>query len=138
LRQSERGIECLLINQIDDILDTEEYWTFPKGTPEHGETPLETAVRETREETGLMCEDIDHEFTYDDHYSFRVGFTRINKIVTYFIGRVHDGEVRVQNTEVRDFIWLPLTEARAKLTNDQARSIIDAITAYLPQSRLFA
>lgn len=31
-------------------------WTFPKGRPEGGETPKETALRETREETGLIAE----------------------------------------------------------------------------------
>ncbi len=28
-------------------------WDFPKGMSEEGESPLDTAVRETREETGL-------------------------------------------------------------------------------------
>lgn len=31
-------------------------WTWPKGTPDPGETPEETAVREVREETGLQGE----------------------------------------------------------------------------------
>lgn len=31
-------------------------WTFPKGRPSHGETPEETALRETREETGVVAE----------------------------------------------------------------------------------
>lgn len=42
---------------IDHILcvhQTEsDLWGFPKGHAEHGETPEETAVRETREEVGL-------------------------------------------------------------------------------------
>jgi 8-oxo-dGTP pyrophosphatase MutT (NUDIX family) len=29
------------------------HWTFPKGKPEYGELPIETALRETVEETGL-------------------------------------------------------------------------------------
>lgn len=29
------------------------YWTFPKGKQQKGETLVETAIRETREETGL-------------------------------------------------------------------------------------
>lgn len=31
-------------------------WTFSKGRPSHGETPEQTAVRETREETGVVAE----------------------------------------------------------------------------------
>ena len=30
-------------------------WTFPKGRPDHGETPDATAVREVREETGIQA-----------------------------------------------------------------------------------
>jgi 8-oxo-dGTP pyrophosphatase MutT (NUDIX family) len=31
-------------------------WTFSKGRPSGGETPEQTAVRETREETGVVAE----------------------------------------------------------------------------------
>src|SRR5437762_3473398 len=31
-------------------------WTFAKGTPEPGETPEKTALREVLEETGYRCE----------------------------------------------------------------------------------
>src|SRR5580765_1280896 len=31
-------------------------WTFPKGKAEDGETDEECALREVREETGLLCE----------------------------------------------------------------------------------
>ena len=31
-------------------------WTFPKGRPDGDETPEETALRETLEETGVGCE----------------------------------------------------------------------------------
>jgi 8-oxo-dGTP pyrophosphatase MutT (NUDIX family) len=34
-------------------------WTFPKGRPDHGETPEDAALRETREETGEQAEIVD-------------------------------------------------------------------------------
>jgi 8-oxo-dGTP pyrophosphatase MutT (NUDIX family) len=138
LRSTERGIECLLIDQKDSNAPVRnEYWTFPKGTPEKGETGMETAIRETREETGIEFADIDPDFICDDQYTFSVGFTKIHKTVTYYIGRTEEGEVIVQEKEVRGYAWLPLRDARAKLTNDHARLIIDAIVTHLPASRLF-
>jgi 8-oxo-dGTP diphosphatase len=137
LRMTPRGVECLLIDQKDVHKPGAEYWTFPKGTPEAGETGLETAARETKEETSIQCSTIDNEFVYDDNYVFTVGLTRIEKTVTYYIGVADTDEVNVQEAEVRSSLWLPLQEARAKLTNDHARLIIDAIVARLPHARLF-
>jgi predicted NUDIX family NTP pyrophosphohydrolase len=80
---------------------------------------------------------IDEVFSYDDHYTFTVGLTNIEKVVTYYIGRVKDGEPKVQTKEVKGYAWLTLPEARLQLTNEHARPIIDAIAAHLPNSRLF-
>ena len=138
LHITERGVECLLIDQKDSNAPVrDEYWTFPKGTPEKGEVGMETAVRETREETGIVFADVDPDFIYNDQYTFIVGFTKIHKTVTYYIGRAEEGEVIVQEKEVRGHAWLPLTEAKAKLTNEHARQIVDAIIKHLPNSRLF-
>jgi 8-oxo-dGTP diphosphatase len=130
-------IECLLIDQKDVHKPDAPYWTFPKGTPEEGETGLETARRETKEETGIDCTMVDEIFVYDDHYTFIAGFTRIEKTVTYFVGRADIAEVCVQEAEVRSSQWLPLQAAREKLSHDRARLIVDAIVAHLPHSRLF-
>jgi 8-oxo-dGTP pyrophosphatase MutT (NUDIX family) len=137
LRVKGDGVECLLIDQKDVHKPGAEYWTFPKGTPEQGETGIETALRETKEETGVGCSHIDPEFVYDDHYVFTVGLTQIEKTVTYYIGVADTSEVHVQEAEVRSSLWLPLVAAQAKLTNDHARKIIDAIVARLPHARLF-
>lgn len=37
-------------------LKGEEVWTFPKGHLDPGETPVQAALREVREETGFACE----------------------------------------------------------------------------------
>ena len=139
LRMRDGVVECLLINQKKSSRAFDgAYWTFPKGTPEKGETGMETAIRETKEEVGINFDDIDPDFSYDDSYSFVDGLTRIDKIVTYYIGRASEGDVVVQDKEVHEAMWLPLAEAHIKLTNDHARLIVDAISARLPHARLFA
>jgi 8-oxo-dGTP diphosphatase len=37
----------------DETKPSPRYWKFPGGKKEFGETPFTTAVRETKEETGL-------------------------------------------------------------------------------------
>ena len=138
LRKGAFEIEVLLIDQINRLSPGTEYWTFPKGTPEKSETGLETAIRETKEETGVVCESVDDTFAYDQEYTFEDEGTVYEKKVTYFIGRSDNSIVQMQESEVKDFTWLPLDVARERLTRESAHSVIDAIVAHLPHSRLFA
>ena len=46
-RRTEEGVKYLLLYKRG------EYWNFPKGHFEEGEGSLDTALRETEEETGL-------------------------------------------------------------------------------------
>ena len=46
------------------------YWNFPKGRMEIGETILETAYRETQEETGIKVRDIKLEKGFRNSYRY--------------------------------------------------------------------
>ncbi|MFO7859140.1 MAG: NUDIX domain-containing protein, partial [Ectothiorhodospiraceae bacterium] len=46
VRREAQGWRCLLLRAY-------QYWDAPKGRVEAGETPLEAARREVREETGI-------------------------------------------------------------------------------------
>ena len=47
-RLSDDGIEIVLCGRASDGL-----WALPEGSPSGGESPVDTALREVREETGL-------------------------------------------------------------------------------------
>ena len=95
------SFQILLINQKDSKGD---YWTFPKGTPEVGETALETAVRETAEEVGLVMDTLDPDFSCTEEYSFESRGARIKKQVTYYLGVPTSRQTTAQEAEVRECV----------------------------------
>jgi 8-oxo-dGTP pyrophosphatase MutT (NUDIX family) len=89
-------------------------WALPKGNLDPGETPAETALRETLEETGVEGRLVEKLGDVKYTYTRRDG-TRVFKIVSFFLLRAGRGrlgeiadEMRVEVAEAR---WLPLEEA---------------------------
>jgi len=85
-------------------------WSFPKGHIEPGETPQAAAVREVYEETGAhirLLADFRH-----DMPSQRDGDKR--KIIGFAAVYV-SGELRPQAGETDEVLWLPVSEAAARM-----------------------
>jgi 8-oxo-dGTP diphosphatase len=96
---------------------TYDDWSFPKGKLEGDETWEDGALREVEEETGLRCaigEEVGR-----THYVVPQG----PKEVRYFRMSC-TGEARAQN-EVDEIRWVPLDEARALLTYEYDRALLD-------------
>ena len=99
-----------------------EDWSFPKGKHEDGETDEETALREVEEETGYRCH-LGPELP-GASYVDRKGRP---KSVRYFVITVVDGEFRPSD-EVDEARWLRSPAARALLSYDRDRGVLDAFT----------
>jgi len=93
------------------------HWAFPKGHKEPGETDEETAIRETKEETGIDIKIVSSN-TYIDNYSIG-GYE--NKFVKYFVANPINDTLKNQETEVTDLEWVDLEEAIKKITFDETR-----------------
>ncbi|MEZ6133544.1 MAG: NUDIX domain-containing protein [Pirellulaceae bacterium] len=82
-------------------------WDLPKGHAEPGESILETALRETEEETGISADEIhvDPSFKFAIEY-YVTGKKRgdYHKRVTYFLGTV-EAPREVELTEHVGFRW---------------------------------
>jgi 8-oxo-dGTP pyrophosphatase MutT (NUDIX family) len=94
-------------------------WSFPKGKLDADETWEEGALREVEEETGLRCtigEEVGR-----SHYSVPQG----PKEVRYF-SMTSDDDAHAQN-EVDEVRWVRLDDARAFLTHDRDRELLERL-----------
>jgi 8-oxo-dGTP diphosphatase len=94
-------------------------WGFPGGRAERGEAPQDTAVRETREETGLDVE-VDH----------LVGLYRLDTGFWVHVFRCHvtGGAAAVPPTgEIAEVGWFPPEEIPSPVTNALHHGLPDAV-----------
>lgn len=93
---------------------------FPKGHMEYGESEVQTAIREIKEETSL---DVTLDTTFKVEYRYLVdGY--IHKSAIYFLASYNDGEFRPQKGEVYGIWLLPFEEALNQLDYEQDRRIL--------------
>ncbi len=108
------------------------HWGFPKGHADEGETPTQTALRELAEEAGITsCELIGDELFIERYAYINKKGKRVDKTVTFFLGRVDDPTVTIQPEEVQDYAWLTADEVGARLTFPEARELFSRVLEYL-------
>jgi len=100
-------------------------WCLPKGLVEENETPEETAVRETREETGLEGRVLEKLGEIQYWYHSREDHMRIHKTVHFYLLQFHGGDERRHDREVDAVQWYTLEEALEKLTYENERKILE-------------
>lgn len=98
-------------------------WTLPKGKLERGEDFLDAALREVAEETGYAAEP--GASLGETRYRMTHSGRPEDKVVRYWAMRALDGAFAV-NAEVDELRWLTPAAARALLTYDRDREVIDA------------
>ncbi|HEX2047205.1 MAG TPA: NUDIX hydrolase [Acidimicrobiales bacterium] len=118
-RRSPAGeLEVLLVHRpkYDD-------WTVPKGKLDPGEGHAEAALREVEEETGLRCT-LGPELG-STSYRDRKGRPKQARYwaMTPVAGRF------TPTDEVDRAAWLPVDEAKAVLTYERDRPVLDALRA---------
>jgi ADP-ribose pyrophosphatase YjhB (NUDIX family) len=108
------------------IRDPYGNWGLPKGHLEGGETPIEAAVREVAEETGLAELSVIDQLPTIDWY-FKDGKAVVHKFCHFFLIESPEGEARPQAEEgITECIWLALEGALETLSYANAREVLRA------------
>jgi 8-oxo-dGTP pyrophosphatase MutT (NUDIX family) len=102
---------------------------LPKGGPMAGESPQETAAREVREETGITATVRDRLGQVD--YTYRRGGRRVDKTVHFYLCLFERGDTADHDHEVDDARWMPLEEARSRLSYPGERVMIERALSIL-------
>src|SRR6266700_5278479 len=102
---------------------------LPKGLVDPGEKPDQTAIREVREETGLIATPItkltDIKYVYVRSWGDK---QRVFKIVSFYLLRYEAGDIGDiapdMRIEVKRALWIPLEGAERKLSYRGERDVI--------------
>jgi 8-oxo-dGTP pyrophosphatase MutT (NUDIX family) len=116
-----RGRQVTVIVPAKRRLQQGTVLALPKGHPDGDETPLEAAIREVHEETGLEAEPVEElgeiRYSYD-----RKGQT-VDKRVMFYLFNYRSGEL-AHDHEIADVRWMELEEAARSLTYSGEREMV--------------
>lgn len=118
--KTEKSCGCIILKDNQVLLigakdnDGKLFWSFPKGHQENGETDIETAIRETKEETGLDVEISNIAPIKTGHF---VHGGTVYKNILLFMASPLNYELRLQGEEVEQAKWVQINEAGKYLTD---------------------
>jgi 8-oxo-dGTP pyrophosphatase MutT (NUDIX family) len=102
-------------------------WQLPKGLIDKGESPVEAALREVREEAGIEArlESLIEKVEY--WYQAKRGDERIryHKFVHFFHMWYVAGDVADHDAEVNEARWFPVDQAVSHLAFRSERAIVE-------------
>ena len=118
-------------------------FALPKGLVDPGEKPQSAAVREVREETGIVAEPVtklcDNKYVYVRTWG---DGERVFKIVSFYLMRYVSGEIdnltSDMRIEVRRALWVPLPDAASQLAYSSERKVLRQAQEHLETHASFS
>ena len=122
----EKSCGCIILNDKNEVLlvhHNKGHWDFPKGHVEEGETEVQTAIREVKEETNIDVE-VNENYRYTTEYSPK---ENVMKEVVYFLAKNISNNEEAQLEEVSEVKWIKLEEALEKITYNTSKEILNKL-----------
>lgn len=130
IRKEKGKTYYLLLHYPSNPRAPKDYWDFPKGHIEKGETELETVAREIKEETGLRNIEFVDGFKERIKYFFKDKDKTVFKIVTFYLIEVKEKEVNISFEHI-GYQWLVYNEAQKELNFKNAKNILQKANDFL-------
>lgn len=102
-----------------------DHWVLPKGHVDPGEDPEQTAVREVREEAGVLA-DVTAQL---DDVAIDVGDE--HQLIRWFLMEARDQR---EEHELREVVWLDASAALERLTFADTRVVAEHALAVLAET----
>lgn len=110
------------------VYQSNGHHSFPKGHMEEGETELETAIREIKEETNLdVC--VDQNFRYENSYFIET--KNVYKDVVYFVATPKSFDLKNQEGEITECNWYTHDEVMNRLEFESMKEILKKAYEYI-------
>jgi 8-oxo-dGTP pyrophosphatase MutT (NUDIX family) len=126
-----RGQEVVVIVPKRRAANGARVLALPKGHVDPGETSLQAAEREVREEAGVVGEPVRE--LGEARYWYRRAGRPIGKSVSFYLFRYLEGDVSDHDDEVEEARWIPLTEAQTALSYEAEREMVVRTLACLEE-----
>jgi len=120
---------CLVIVPTRRAHNGTRVLALPKGHPDGQESAEAAALREVREETGVVA--VVRDTLGDVRYIYQRSGRKITKVVRFFLMNYTGGSIDDHDHEVEVVRWVPLEEAIATLSYPGERKMVQRALAAL-------
>jgi 8-oxo-dGTP pyrophosphatase MutT (NUDIX family) len=128
-----RGEQVVVIVPTRRASDGSKVVALPKGHIDPGESALQAATREVREETGIVAEPVTE--LGETRYWYRRDGQTIPKSVSFYLFTYIEGDTADHDDEVEEARWVSLQDAEGQLSHAAEREMVARAVAYLEAER---